>query len=116
MSSHLVLPNAKVLAQFVLLEKIDTLQLVVSLLVGQPLFSGQKLCLLIVIQCHSLRADGHVFHGVALSVCDDLVVVGVRGSVEIEEILQHFWEGLVELEDVVRFEIGPKTVLSLFHH
>jgi hypothetical protein len=69
-----------------------------------------------VVQCHSLRADGHVFHGVALRVCDDLVVVGVAGSVEIEEILQHFREGFVELEDVVRLEIATETVLSLFHH
>ena len=116
MSSHLVLPNSKILTQFVLLEEIDALQLVVSLLVDQPLFASQKLSLFIVVECDPLWADGHVFHGVALCVCDDLVVVGMCGSVEIEEIFQHFGEGLIELEYVMRLQIGPESVLSLFHH
>jgi hypothetical protein len=77
MSAHLVLPDTEILAQFVLLEEVDPLQLVIPLLVCQPLLSSQELCLLIVIECETLTADGHVFLWVALGVGDDLVIVGV---------------------------------------
>ena len=79
--AHLVLPDPEVLAEFVLLEEVDALQGVVALLVCQPLLLRQELRLLVVVESNALAADGHVLQRVALRVGDDLVVVGVAGSV-----------------------------------
>lgn len=112
-SAHLVLPDSEVLAELVLFEEVNALEGVIPLLVDQPLLLRQELRLLVVVERDALAADGHVLQWVALRVGDDLVVVGMAGPVEVEEVFQHFREIFVELEDVMRLEIGPQPVLAL---
>jgi hypothetical protein len=95
MPSHSVFPDPKVFGKFVLFKKVDFLQSVVSFLINAPLFSSHKFCFLIMVKRNPLTTDGHILGRIALSIGDDLIVVRVIDTVEIEEVFYHFWEVII---------------------
>lgn len=48
-----------------------------------------------MIESDSLRADGHVFGGVAIGISNDLVVIRVLHTVQVKEVFDHLWKTLV---------------------
>ena len=60
-----------------------------------------------------MTADGHVLEGIPLGVCHYLIVVGVAHSIQVKEVLHHFGEAFVQLEDVVRLQVCSNFVLTL---
>jgi hypothetical protein len=113
-SSHAIFPDTKIFREFVLSEETDLLKGKVPFFISDPGFPGKELSFLVVVEGDTLAADGHVLVLVAAGVGDYLVVVGVLDAVEVEEVLEHFREVVVKLEDVVRPEIGSDAVLALF--
>ena len=85
-SSHSILPDTEILAQFVLLEEIYFLQSIIALLVDKPLIFGHKLSLFVMVESNSLTTDRHVLLWFPLSVSHDLVIIGVTHSIQIEEV------------------------------
>lgn len=106
MSFHLVLPNHEVLADFVLTEEIYFLQFVVGFLVLKPFLTSQELCLLIMIESDTLTTDCHVLLLIPFCIGNYLIVIGVRDSVQVEEIFHHFRKGVIESEYLLRLKIS----------
>lgn len=81
MPTHAILPDTEVLGELVLPKETDLLEGKIALLVCQPLLLSEKFSFFIMVKCHALAADRHIFLWVSLSVCYNLVVVGVVLSV-----------------------------------
>lgn len=68
MPFHFVLPDHEVLAELVLAEEVNFLQLVVDLLILQPLIPGQELSFFVMVEGDSLATYCHVLFAISLSV------------------------------------------------
>ena len=68
-----------------------------------------------MVKCNTLATYGHILSRITLSIGDDLIVIGVIDTVEVEEIFYHFWKVIVELKDVVRFQVIPNSIFCLFY-
>lgn len=102
MPSHFVFPDTKVFGDFVLPKEIYLLECIVPLFISQPFLSGEEFSLFIVIQSYSLTTYCHILPRVSVSVSHNLIIIRMLHSVQIEKVLHHFGEILIQLENVVR--------------
>ena len=113
---HPIFPNAEVFAQLILIEEINFLEFIVDFFVGQPLLTSEKLGFFFMVEGNPLATNSHVFRGVPFSIGHNLVIIRMAYSIEVEEILYHFGECIIEWENLMWTKVVFHFHFAIFDH